>query len=119
MGRASAGTSSFSSRVKMYMTLGRCRSRWGAIVQARVPFFVRELLQACYEARRSVRDKSLHVIYAAGAFDGLPDCVRHLGPWEGLQGGAIERLKPHYRLQIAEQGFTVVYQHLMIFSAGS
>jgi len=72
-----------------------------------------------YDARRSVTDKSLHVIYAAGTFDRLPTPIRCLGPWQGLSGGDIDRLKPHYRLLIAEQGFVLVYQHLAAFSAGA
>jgi hypothetical protein len=34
-----------------------------------------------------------------------------VGPWQGLSGGAVEDLKPHLRLQLAEQGFALVYQH--------
>ena len=37
--------------------------------------------------------------------DALPHRIRCLGPWQGLSGGAIDRLKAHYRLQVAEQGF--------------
>jgi hypothetical protein len=70
-----------------------------------------------YEAVRSNTDKSLHIICMDGAFAGLPHCVRHLGPWQGLSAGNIESLKPHYRLQLAEQGFVVVYQSLAAFTA--
>jgi hypothetical protein len=70
-----------------------------------------------YEAVRSVTDKSLHVIFRAGEFDALPHRIRCLGPWQGLSGGHLDRLKAHYRLQLAEQGFCVVYQHLASFSA--
>jgi hypothetical protein len=70
-----------------------------------------------YEAVRSVNDKSLHVIFNEGAFDALPQRIRHLGPWQGLTGGDINLLKLHYRLQLAEQGFVVVHQHLASFSA--
>jgi hypothetical protein len=45
--------------------------------------------------------------------------VRQLGPWQGTTGGECARLKPHYRLQIAEQGFTVVYRPVGAFSAES
>jgi hypothetical protein len=70
-----------------------------------------------YEVVRSVADKSLHVIFNDGAFALLPDRVRHLGPWQGLTGGEIDGLKLHYRLQLAEQGFVLVYQQLASFSA--
>ena len=49
----------------------------------------------------------------------LPDCIRLMGPWQGLTGSDIEQLKPHYRLQIAEQGFVLVYQPLATFSAAA
>jgi hypothetical protein len=39
-----------------------------------------------------------------------------MGPWQGLSGGAIAHPKPHYRLQLAEQGFAIVYQRLATFS---
>ena len=68
-----------------------------------------------YEAVRSVSDKSLHVIFNQDGFEALPDRIRQLGPWEGLAGGAVACLKPHYRLQLAEQGFVVVYQQLAAF----
>jgi hypothetical protein len=72
-----------------------------------------------YDVVRSVSDKSLHLIFAEGRFDALPDRVRHLGPWQGLTSGDYSRLKPHYRLQIDEQGFTVVYRPVGAFSAES
>jgi hypothetical protein len=70
-----------------------------------------------YEVVRSVNDKSLHVIFNEGGFDALPQRIRQLGPWQGLTGGDIASLKLHYRLQVADQGFVLVYQHLADFSA--
>ena len=69
-----------------------------------------------YEAVRSVNDKSLHVIFHDDAFSALPDRIRQLGPWQGLSGGDINSLRAHYRLQLAEQGFVLVYQHLATFT---
>ena len=69
-----------------------------------------------FEAVRPVSDKSLHVIFRAGEFDTLPDRIRNLGPWQGLSGGIVDELRPHYRLQLAEQGFVIVYQHVASFS---
>jgi hypothetical protein len=40
-----------------------------------------------------------------------------MGPWQGLSRGEIRHLRPHYRLQIAEQGFAVIYQHIGAFFA--
>jgi hypothetical protein len=71
-----------------------------------------------YEAVRSTYDKSLHVIFSDGGFGDLPHRIRQLGPWQGLSGGAIEKLKPQYRLLLAEQGFAVIYQKLAAFTVG-
>ena len=69
-----------------------------------------------YEVVRSVTDKSLHIIFAEGTFGVLPPLVRRLGPWRGCIGGSIISLKPHYRHQLAEQGFVVLHQEIANFS---
>jgi hypothetical protein len=74
-------------------------------------------MSSSYEALRSLSNKSLHVIIRGGGLDALPHRIRCLGPWQGLYGGEINRLKAQYRLQVAEQGFCVVYEHLASFSA--
>ena len=38
-----------------------------------------------------------------------------MGAWQCLTGDDVERLKPHYRLMLAEQGFVIVYQRLAVF----
>src|SRR5207244_1345308 len=63
-----------------------------------------------YDVVRSNTDKSLHIIFVDGSFDDLPHCIRKLGPWQGLTGGEANSLRLHYQLQMAEQGFVVVYQ---------
>ncbi len=65
---------------------------------------------------QSVRDKKIHVIFPDGTFDSLPDDIRKLGPWQSLKRGDLERLKTHYRPQLAEQGFVVVHQSMGTFS---
>jgi len=70
-----------------------------------------------YEVIRSVTDKRLHIIFVEGTFGVLPDFVRRLGPWRGLVGGKVLSLKPHYRHQLAEQGFVLVHQPRDNFSA--
>jgi len=70
-----------------------------------------------YEVIRSVTDKSIHLIFKEGTFGTLPDLIRHLGPWRGLIGGNITSLKAHYRAQLAEQGFVMLYQHVASFTA--
>jgi hypothetical protein len=69
-----------------------------------------------YKCWRSNADKSLHLICREGEFESLPQRVRALGPWTGSREGTIDKLKLHYRLQIAEQGFTIVHQHVGLFS---
>jgi hypothetical protein len=64
-----------------------------------------------YKCWRSNSDKSLHLICREGDFESLPQRVRSLGPWTGSREGAIDK-----RLQIAEQGFTIVHQHVGVFS---
>ena len=69
-----------------------------------------------YQIVRSVRDKKIHVIFCEDSFDSLPDDIRKLGPWQSLQRGDLDRLKTHYRMQLAEQGFVVVHQSMGTFS---
>jgi hypothetical protein len=45
-----------------------------------------------------------------------PDDIRKLGPWQSLKRGELDRLKTHYRLQLAEQGFVVIHQSMGTFS---
>jgi hypothetical protein len=64
-----------------------------------------------------MRYEVVRSVITAGTFDALPQRVRQLGPWQGLSSGEIECLKLHYRLQLTEQGFVLVYQHVATFSA--
>jgi hypothetical protein len=81
-----------------------------------VPTMLHRSMTLQYAVVRSNADKNLHVIFRAGAFDDLPRRIRCLGPWQGLTGGEIARLKALYRLQLADQGFALVYQHLASFA---
>ena len=84
-----------------------------------------------YKIIRSVSDKHLHIIFEEGPapidaqvpgsdpFQRVPQQLRALGPWQGLSKGEVEDLKPHYRLLLAEQGFTVIYSHMSYFSPES
>jgi hypothetical protein len=64
-----------------------------------------------YNAWRSHKDHATHVICRDDEFDNLPRVIKHMGPWVGSREGDIERLKPHYRIMLAEQGFAVVHLH--------
>ena len=66
----------------------------------------------CWRAR----DNLTHVIVVDGAFDEIPDRIKGLGPWVGSKDGEVERLKPHYRKLLADQGFVVVHQHVSKFA---
>jgi hypothetical protein len=70
-----------------------------------------------YEVIRSVTDKCLHIIFVEGTFGSLPDPVRGLGPWRGLIGGKMMSLKSHYRQQLTEQGFVLIHQKVVNFTA--
>ena len=65
-----------------------------------------------------MHERSLHIIFPEGTFGVLPNIVRRLGPWRVLIGGDIIALKPHYRDQLAEQGFALVYQESALFCPG-
>jgi len=67
-----------------------------------------------YKIWRSNKDKSLHLLCGGGpaAFNVLPAAIRHLGPWTGGAEGDVNRLRLTYRVQLAEQGFVVIYDHV-------
>jgi hypothetical protein len=62
-----------------------------------------------YKCWRSHRHRDICVIAYDGAFDRVPPPISHLGPWVGSREGEVERLRPHYRALLAEQGFVVVH----------
>src|SRR5215470_5162710 len=67
-----------------------------------------------YKVWRSNKNKSLHLLCAegSGAFNSLPTPIRHLGPWTGGAEGEANQLRRAYRVQLAEQGFVVIYAHV-------
>lgn len=67
-----------------------------------------------YEKLRSA-DTKTHLICRDGEFDSLPDKIRQLGPWNVGVRGEIQKLKPHYRALLAEQGFVVLYSRGGVF----
>jgi hypothetical protein len=60
--------------------------------------------------------KQIHIICFDDEFES-PQKIRSLGPWHGSSEGEIECLKASSRALIEEQGFVIVYQHLVNFSA--
>lgn len=69
-----------------------------------------------YKCWRSIKDQSIHIICGDGEFERLPQQIRHLGPWTGSREGEVDRLKPHYRLMLAEQGFALVHRSPIEFT---
>lgn len=59
----------------------------------------------------------VHVICIDGSFDGLPDCIRHFGPWSGHGEHDLAKLEPLYRAQIAAQQFAFIYESMITFKA--
>ncbi len=73
--------------------------------------FVLGLFYPCwmrYEVWRS-RDNRLHVLCLDDRFEQLPQRVRSLGPWMGSGRGLVDRLRPHYRALLEEQGFVILH----------
>ena len=67
-----------------------------------------------YQTVRSVSDNHVFVICYDGRFDELPDHIRHLGPWQGMQRGEIEKLKANYRRALARDGYALVKSELAV-----
>jgi hypothetical protein len=67
-----------------------------------------------YKLWRSNKDKQLHLLCGegSGAFNALPTPIRHLGPWTGSKEGEVGSLRLAYRVQLAEQGFVIIYEHV-------
>ena len=64
---------------------------------------------AQYQTFRSVSDVHLFVVCRDGSFyDAVPPDVRKQGPWQGQRLGAVEALKPEYRLALAREGYALV-----------
>jgi hypothetical protein len=61
-----------------------------------------------YEAKRSIADKELHLLFPDGMLSAIPQEILQLGPWRRLPGGEILRLKPQDRLAIARDGFVLI-----------
>jgi hypothetical protein len=59
-----------------------------------------------YQTLRSVSDNHVFVVCRDGTFYELvPEEVRHQGPWQGMQRGEVDTLKPEYRLALARGGY--------------
>ena len=69
-----------------------------------------------YQTFRSVSDVHMFVLCYDGAFyETVPLEVRKQGPWQGNRRGAVEALKPEYRLALARDGYALVKCELALF----
>ena len=73
-----------------------------------------------YITIRSVRDSKLLVVFTprdgSANLNHLPDHVRNLSPWQVIRRGDETRLRPHYRLMLAEQMFALIYSPVAGFT---
>ena len=71
----------------------------------------------CYQTFRSVSDVHVFVLcYKGTLYEAVPDDVRKQGPWQGMQRGEVAKLKPEYRLALAEDGYALVKCELAVFN---
>jgi hypothetical protein len=68
-----------------------------------------------YQTLRSVSDHHVFVLCHDSRFYELPEAVRKQDPWQGMQRGEVERLKPEYRLALARDGYVVVTCEAAVF----
>jgi len=68
-----------------------------------------------YEVLRSVSDKKFHLIVREGGLATLPNDVRNRGPWQVIGRGEVTRLRPVYRLALAQDGYCLEYTELATF----
>jgi hypothetical protein len=70
-----------------------------------------------YQTFRSVSDVHVFVLCYEGSFyERVPSEVRKQGPWQGNRRGAVEALKPEYRLALASDGYMLVRCEHAVFN---
>ena len=70
-----------------------------------------------YQTFRSVSDVHVFVLCYDGTFyDAVPADVRKQGPWQGNRRGAVEALKPEWRLALARDGYALVKCEHAVFN---
>ena len=69
-----------------------------------------------YQTFRSVSDNHVFVVCRDGTFyEIVPEDVLKQGPWQGMQRGEIDKLKPEHRLALARDGYVLVRCELAVF----
>ena len=70
-----------------------------------------------YQTLRSVSDHHVFVLCHDGMFyERVPDDVRRLGHSQGNRSGAVEAVKPEYRLALARDGYMLVRREAAVFN---
>jgi hypothetical protein len=70
-----------------------------------------------YRCVSSYQDQTIHIIYRENErLHDLPTPVLWMGPFTDPKEGDIVRLKPHYRMMLAEQGFVVAHHIAATFT---
>jgi hypothetical protein len=72
-----------------------------------------------YAIRRSIKNKSIHLIFMEAGFDDLPSEIRNQGPWLHLKCGEFRNLLDEYQQAIGKNGYAIVDRSVSIFSAES
>ncbi len=70
-----------------------------------------------YSIRRSIKDKTIHLVFEEACFDDLPEHVRLQGPWQHMKSGEFENLRPDYLKAITAHRYVIVEQSSTVFSA--
>jgi hypothetical protein len=70
-----------------------------------------------YSIRRSMKDKSIHLVFEEAAFDDLPEHVRSKGPWQHMKSGEFANLREDYLKAITAHRFVIIEQSAAVFSA--
>ena len=70
-----------------------------------------------YSIRRSMKDKTIHLVFEETCFDDLPEHVRKKGPWQHLKSGEFENLRADYLKAITAHRYVIVEQTASVFSA--
>ncbi len=72
-----------------------------------------------YSIRRSMKNKSIHLVFEEAGFDDLPEDVRLKGPWQHIKSGEFVNLRADYAKAITAQRYIIVEQSAAVFSAES
>lgn len=72
-----------------------------------------------YSIRRSMKDKSIHLVFEEATFDDLPENVRQKGPWQHMKSGEFANLRAAYLKAITAHRYIIVEQSAAVFSAES